>query len=108
VHVKAGEAEATNNMKRTIVHVIPDYVAAEVHTPRKDMAQELRRLRRIVQDVQKAVGQDSIKDAERRIMVAERKVEVMQKERDDAIARAERLASDLRSLKDLLGGISDE
>jgi len=108
VHVKKGEAEATAGNKRTIVNKIEDYVPTEVHAPRKDMAQELRRLRRVVQDVQRAVGQEAIKDAERRVMVAERKAEAMQKERDDAIARAERLASDLRSLRDLIGGISDE
>jgi hypothetical protein len=109
VHVKAGEAKATAGNKRVIVNRVPDYVPSEVHTPKMVSSAELRRLQRIIADVQKAVGGGGdVEKAEQRAKAAERKAEAMQKERDDAIARAERLASDLRSLRDLIGGISDE
>lgn len=72
------------------------------------MPGEIRRLRRIVQDVQKAVGQEAIKEAERQVMVVQRKLETVTIERDQAIARADRLAKDLQALRELIGGISSE
>ena len=107
VHTRKGEAEPTAGNKRTIVNKVEGYEPTEVHTPR-DQRAELRRLARIVADVQKAVGQEAIREADQRVMVAERRVEMVTKERDEAVARAERLASDLRSLRELIGGISDE
>jgi nucleotide-binding universal stress UspA family protein len=108
VHVKAGEVEATAGAKRTIVNVIPDYVPTEVHVSRGGATAQVRRLQAIIRDVQKAVGQDAIKEAERRAMVAERKVKEVEAERDAAVAKAERLSNDLRSLRELIGGLSDE
>jgi hypothetical protein len=108
-HVQAGEAEATAGNKRVIINKIPDYVPTEIHTPRVEgLSVELRRLRKIVKDVQLAVGQDALKEYEQRAYAQQRKIEALTKERDDAIARADRLASDLRSLRELIHGISDE
>ena len=107
-HVQAGEAEATNNKRKMIVNVIPDYEPTEVHTPKRHAVEELRRLRKIVRDVQLAVGQDALKEYEARAFAQQRRIDALQKERDDAIKRADRLASDLRSLRELIGGISDE
>jgi len=109
VHVKSGEAEATALLTKTIVNVVPGYVPTEVHNPREGSSlSELRRLRKIVRDVQLAVGQDALKELEQRVFVQQRKIDQLLAERDGAIARADRLASDLRSLRELIGGISDE
>jgi len=109
VHVKAGEAEATNNKTKVIVNIIPDYEPTEVHLPREgSRTAELRKLRKIVKDVQLAVGQDALKEYEARAFAQQRRIDQLTKERDDAVTRADRLASDLRSLKELIGGISNE
>jgi len=107
-HVAAGEAEGTSKMKKPVVNKIPDYVPTEVHAPKGTEAAELRRLRTILSEVQRAVGMDQIKDAERRVMVAQRKQAEAEAARDVANARAERLAGDLRSLRELIGGLSDD
>ena len=96
-HVQAGEAEATALLTKTIVNVVPDYVPTEVHNPREGSSlSELRRLRKIVRDVQLAVGQDALKEYEARAFAQQRRIDALQKERDDAIKRADRLASDLQ------------
>ena len=105
VHTKAGEAEATAAKSKTVVNKVEGYQPTEIHTPRGDYATENRRLRRIINDVQKAVGQDAIKGAERQVEAMRRRVEAAEAARDEAIARADRLASDLKSLKELIGGI---
>ncbi len=108
VHTKAGEAEATAGKPRTIVNKIEGYQPSEVHVSRGGATAEVRRLQAIIRDVQKAVGQGAIKEAERQVMVAQRKQAEAEAERDAALAKAERLSNDLRSLRELIGGLSDE
>jgi len=107
VHVKKGEAQATAGNKRVIVNKVPDYVPTEVHNPRMVPSTELRKLQRIISDVQKAVGQDSIKESERRVMVAERKLAEMQAEVERLTKRNESLERSLSTLHDLLGEIRE-
>jgi hypothetical protein len=117
-HVQAGEAEATDDARKTVVNVIPDYVPSETRTLRpKDpepeppvermftnnepLVNELLELRRIVNEVGRLVGRDEIAQLQERC-------QELTIERDEAITRANRLASDLRSLRELIGGLSDE
>ena len=107
-HVALGEAEATTSTPKTVVHKVEGYKPSEVHMPRGDAFKEMRRLRKIVDDVQRAVGQEAIRDAERQIMVWQRKCEAAEKERDEAIARADRLTQNLQALSDLIKGVNNE
>ncbi len=104
VHVKAGEAEATAGKTKVIVNVIPDYEPTEVHLPREgSRTAELQRLRRIVADIQRAVGQDAIKEAERRAMVAERKYESAIAELTDLREQYDSLQRSLDTFQELFG-----
>lgn len=135
VHIKAGEATATVNLPRTYVKPTPvataDTVverpeptpdstsepepvepeptlneAIEPPTERtfinnKPLVDELLELRRIVSEVGRLVGREQILQLQERC-------QELTIERDEAVTRANRLASDLRSLRELIGGLSDE
>ena len=105
---QVAKPEARDN----IVHVIPNYVPTEVHVyqpksePEPEPSQwvvddEITRLRRIVSEVGRLVGREEIAQLQERC-------QELTIERDEAVARANRLGSDLRSLRELIGGISDE
>ena len=122
-HVTRGEAVAKPEARDNIVHVIPNYVPTEVHVyqpksepePEPPMTDEewkpfieawevddeITRLRRIVREVGRIVGREEIAQLQERC-------QELTIERDEAVTRANRLASDLRSLRELIGGISDE
>lgn len=102
-HVQAGEAEPTAAARKIVVNKVEGYTPQEVHLPRQDIRAELRRLRKIVADVQKAVGQDSIKEAERRVMVAERKLADALAENEKLKAANDALEQNLSTVYDLLG-----
>lgn len=108
VHVKAGEAQATAGNKRVIVNKVEDYVPTEVHNPRMVPSSELRKLQKVIADVQKAVGQDSIKESERRVMVAERKLAEAQAEVARLTVRNDSLERSLNTLHELLGEIREK
>lgn len=103
-HVRRGEAPTTNSMKRIAV-------AEVVKQPRKytpadtGSSDELRQLRQIIDDIAAVVGRRAIYEAETRAKRAEFLQHEAEVARDAAIARAEKLAGDLRSLRDLLNGV---
>jgi hypothetical protein len=106
-HVQAGEAESTSGKPRTTVNVIPNYQPTEVHVNRGGATAEVRRLQRILADVRKAVGQDEIKNAERQVMVAQRKITEVEKENERLVERNRSLEQSLNTLHDLLGEIRE-
>ena len=67
------------------------------------MGVELRRLRQILADVQRAVGQDAVKEAERRAMVAERKYESAMAELTDLREQYDSLQRSLDTFQELFG-----
>lgn len=120
-HVTRGEAVAKPEARDNIVHVIPNYVPTEVHvypekvepepeveppvertfTNNKPLVDELLELRQTVDRIAELVGREHIEQLQERC-------QELTIERDEAVTRANRLASDLRSLRELIGGISDE
>jgi hypothetical protein len=103
VHVRAGEAEATAGKTKTIVNVIPDYVPTEVHVPRTTDRVELERLRKIVKDVQLAVGQDELKQYEQRAYAQQRKIDSLTAELADLREQYDSLQRSLDTFQELFG-----
>lgn len=127
VHIQAGEAAATAGLPRTYVKPTPAATADMVverpeptldSTPEPEPepvesepepveseptpnVDELLELRRIVSEVGRLVGREQVEQLQERC-------DELTIERDEAVARANRLASDLRSLRELIGGLSDE
>jgi hypothetical protein len=75
----------------------PEY-ESEVGLPGFD---ELTRLRQVVDRIAELVGREHIEQLQERC-------QELTIERDAAVTRAERLASDLRTLRELIGGLSSE
>jgi hypothetical protein len=130
-HVTRGEAEAKPEARDNavkVVHVIPPHpdrvpepeppmiaiavapgdpfvepepepeYESEVGLPGFD---ELTRLRQVVDRIAELVGREHIEQLQERC-------QELTIERDAAVTRAERLASDLRTLRELIGGLSSE
>lgn len=120
-HVTKGEAVAKPEARDNIIRIVPvetgkppgEYEAViesilavpEPVSMRIEQGHiesgELTKLRRIVDRIAELVGREHIEQLQERC-------QELTIERDEAVTRANRLASDLRSLRELIGGISDE